>query len=73
MILKRLHGYTERALVREVTVKGIHRAGPSMRLTKHSSLTRKVRFKPSTARSTTRRAPVQTERVPAGGAGRGTP
>lgn len=69
MILKRLHGYTERALVREVTVKGIHRASPSMRLTKHSSLTRKLRFKPSRSRHST----VHKEREPAGGAGRGTP
>jgi hypothetical protein len=66
LFLKRLHGYTERALVREVSVKGIHRASPRVGPSRYGKTMRKFRVKRGISGT-------QKNKVPAGGAGRGSP
>ncbi len=66
LLLKRLYGREDRILVREVTVKGIHRGSNVTRLKTHGTTMRKLRFKSHAKTSKTHK-----NRVPAGGAGRG--
>jgi hypothetical protein len=62
LLLKRMYGREDRVIVREVTVKGIYRGSPST----HTRSMRKYRVKK-------RRIVTQKNKVPAGGAGRGSP
>lgn len=66
LLLKRLYGHEDRVFVREVAVKGIHRASPSMRIKKHGATMRTLRFKSRAKKNSTRK-----NKIPAGGAGRG--